>query len=257
MPEPLLLLHGFTQTGRGWDEVVRHLDGERYRALAPDIRGHGAAASRRPIDFAACVQDAVTLIGRPFALAGYSQGGRLALHVALAHPELVTRLVLVSATAGIADDDERARRRDADAALAAWMESEGRRMSEVADRWGAQALFATQSPEVAAAARADRLSNEPAHLAAALRGIGTGVMTPLWERLGELQMPVVVLAGELDEKYVALGERLAAALPAARLQIVAGAGHALPLDAPAAVAAAIDGGAGRPQGHITKTRDDH
>ena len=224
---------------------MRHLDGERYRALAPDIRGHGAAATRRPIDFAACVQDAVGLTAGPFALAGYSQGARLALHVALAHPQLVTRLVLVSATAGIEDDAERARRRAADVALAAWMEADGRLMSEVADRWGAQPLFATQSPQVAAAARADRLANEPVHLAAALRGIGTGVMAPLWERLGELTMPVVVLAGELDEKYVALGERLAAALPRATLQIVAAAGHALPLEAPEAVAAAIDGRAGR------------
>ncbi len=239
MPEPLLLLHGFTQTGRGWDEVVRHLDGERYRALAPDIRGHGAAATRRPIDFAACVQDAVGLMPAPFALAGYSQGGRLALHVALAHPELVTRLVLVSATAGIEDGAERARRRAADARLADWMEAEGRLMTEVADRWGAQPLFATQSPTVAQAARADRLANQPVHLAAALRGIGTGVMAPLWERLGELAMPVVVLAGELDETYVALGERLVAALPDATLQIVPAAGHALPLEAPAAVAAAL------------------
>ena len=251
MPEPLLLLHGFTQTGRGWDEVVRHLDGERYRALAPDIRGHGAAAARRPIDFDTCVQDAVGLMPRPGALAGYSQGGRLALHVALARPELVTRLVLVSATAGIEDAGERARRRAADVDLAAWMEVDGRSMADVADRWGAQPLFATQSPTVAARARADRLANEPAHLAAALRGIGTGAMAPLWDRLGELAMPVLVLAGERDEKYVALGRRLAAAVPTARLEIVPGAGHALPLEAPQAVAAAIGSGADLPLRHPT------
>ena len=251
MPEPLLLLHGFTQTGRGWDEVVRHLDRERYRALAPDIRGHGAAATRRPIDFDACVQDAVSLMPGPCALAGYSQGGRLALHVALEHPELVTRLVLVSTTAGIEDPAERARRREADAALAAWMEAEGRLMTEVADRWAAQALFATQPPQVSAAARADRLANEPEHLAAALRGIGTGAMAPLWDRLGELGMPVLVLAGELDEKYVALGRRLAAAVASGRLEIVAGAGHSLPLEAPEAVAAAIGTGAEPPRPDIT------
>ena len=241
VPEPLLLLHGFTQTGRGWDEVVRHLDGERYRALAPDIRGHGAAAARRPIDFDACVADAVGLVAGRFALGGYSQGGRLALHVALAHPERVERLVLVSATAGIEDAAERERRREADAELAEWMERDGLLMSEVADRWAEGSLFATQSAEVAAAARADRLSNHPADLAAALRGIGTGVMAPLWERLGELTMPVAVLAGELDGKFVALGERLAAGLPRATLTIVPGAGHALPLEAPAAVARALEG----------------
>jgi 2-succinyl-6-hydroxy-2,4-cyclohexadiene-1-carboxylate synthase len=241
VPEPLLLLHGFTQTGRGWDEVARHLAGERYRPLAPDLRGHGAAGSRRPIDFEACVADVARLTGGRFALAGYSMGGRLALHVALAHPERVSRLVLVSATAGIQDAGERARRHAADAALATWMEAGGRLMTEVADRWGAQPLFAGQSPEVAAAARADRLSNDPLHLAAALRGIGTGSMPPLWDRLDELEMEVAVLAGEHDEKFVALGRRLAQALPRGELRIVAGAGHALPLEAPAAVAAAIEG----------------
>jgi len=239
VPEPLLLLHGFTQTGRGWDEVVRHLAGERYRPLAPDLRGHGIAAARRPIDFQACTDDVLRLAAGRFALVGYSMGGRLALHVALAKPERVSRLVLVSATAGIEDDDERARRHADDEALARWMQT--RLISEVADRWGTQQLFAEQSPEVAAAARADRLGNDPLHLAAALRGIGTGAMKPLWERLHELALPVVVLAGERDAKFVELGRRLAATLPQASLTIVEGAGHALTLEAPGAVAAAIDG----------------
>lgn len=241
MPEPLILLHGFAQTGRGWDEVVRHLDSERYRPLAPDIRGHGAAADRRPVDFAGCVADALALGGARFALAGYSMGGRLALAVALAAPERVSRLVLVSTTAGIDDPAERARRRAADARLAAWIAAPGRTIAQVADRWGAQPLFAGQPPEVAAAALADRLRNAPAGLAAALRGIGTGAMEPLWARLAELTMPAAVLAGERDGKFVALGGRLAAALPAAELTVVAGAGHALALEAPAAVAAAIEG----------------
>ena len=238
VPEPLLLLHGFTQTGRGWDEVARHLDGERYRPLAPDLRGHGAAGSRRPIDMASCVRDIAGLVAGRFALAGYSMGGRIALHVALAHPERVSKLVLVSTTAGIDDPVQRAQRRERDEALAGWIETHT--IAEFADRWGAQPLFASQSPEVAAAARANRLTNVPEHLAASLRGIGTGAMTPLWDRLGELAMPVVVLAGERDAKFVALARRLAGAVPEATLTVVADAGHALPLEAPAAVAAAID-----------------
>jgi 2-succinyl-6-hydroxy-2,4-cyclohexadiene-1-carboxylate synthase len=240
VPEPLLLLHGFTQTGRGWDEVVRHLAGETYRPLAPDLRGHGAAGSRRPIDMGSCVHDVAALAAGRFALAGYSMGGRIALHVALAHPERVTRLVLVSTTAGIDDPAARAARRAHDEALAAWMEG-GRTIAEVADHWGAQPLFAGQRPEVAAAARADRLDNDPVHLAASLRGIGTGAMQPLWERLRELSMPVGVLAGERDVKFVALARRLASLLPRASLTVVPDAGHALALEAPAAVAAAIAG----------------
>jgi len=240
VPEPLLLLHGFTQTGRGWDEVARHLAGETYRPLAPDLRGHGAAGSRRPISMGACVRDVAGLAAGRFALAGYSMGGRIALHVALADPERVSRLVLVSTTAGIVDPAERSQRRARDEELAAWMQSHT--IAEIAERWGGQPLFEGQPPDVSAAARADRLRNDPLHLAAALRGIGTGAMAPLWERLGELTMPVAVLAGERDAKFVALARRLQRELPHATLTIVPGAGHALALEAPAAVAAAIESG---------------
>jgi 2-succinyl-6-hydroxy-2,4-cyclohexadiene-1-carboxylate synthase len=246
VPEPLVLLHGFTQTGRGWDAVVRHLSGERYRPLAPDLRGHGAARARRPADIDSCVRDIGRLVAGEFALAGYSMGGRLALHAALALGDRVTRLVLVSATAGIDDEDERARRRADDEALAAWMAADGRLMSEVADRWGAQPLFAGQRPEVAAAARADRQSNEPLDLAAALRGLGTGTMVPVWDRLAELAMPADIVAGERDAKFVALARRLAGGLPDSRLTIVPGAGHALPLEAPPAVAAVLERPSPRP-----------
>ena len=60
-------------------------------------------------------------------------------------------------------------------------------------------------------------------------------MAPLWERLGELTMPATVLVGERDAKFVALGERLAGALPGAELVVVPGAGHGLPREAPEAI----------------------
>jgi 2-succinyl-6-hydroxy-2,4-cyclohexadiene-1-carboxylate synthase len=236
--ETLMLLHGFTQTGSSWSPVIAALDPERYRPVAPDLRGHGTAASRRPITFEAITADVLDAVTGPFALAGYSQGGRIALHVALAAPQRITRLVLVSTTAGLEDPAERAERRAADAALAARIGAGT--IEEFATSWGSQPLFASQPADVAAAAHAERLRNAPEHLAAALRGIGTGEMTPVWDRLTELaDVPTTVLAGERDVKYVALGHRLARAIPDATLTIVPGAGHALPLEAPDAVARAI------------------
>ncbi|MGI8579418.1 MAG: alpha/beta fold hydrolase [Solirubrobacteraceae bacterium] len=233
MPETIVLLHGFTQTGASWDGVIAEI-GQRYRALAPDLRGHGAASAVRPVGFEEVVGDLAGLAPDRFVLGGYSMGGRLALCFALAHPERVSRLVLLGATAGIEDSGARAERRAADLALANGIEEEG--VETFARRWAAQPLFVGQSEEVAAAAHVDRLRNTAPGLAAALRGVGTGTMEPLWSRLPELTLPVVVLAGERDAKFRAVGQRMAAALPHGELGVIPGAGHAAQLEAPAAVA---------------------
>ena len=236
MANELVLLHGFTQTGGSWEPVRREVD-ERYRAHAADLRGHGAASERLPASFEAVIEDLAALVDGPFALAGYSMGGRIALHLALAQPELVTRLVLISTTAGIEDPAERARRRAQDEAVAAEIERDG--VAAFAERWAAGPLFAGQPPEVAALAHEDRLGHSAAQLASTLRGLGTGTMEPVWHRLHELTMPAMVLVGERDAKFRALGERLAAGLPAAELRVVREAGHALHLEAPEAVADAL------------------
>jgi 2-succinyl-6-hydroxy-2,4-cyclohexadiene-1-carboxylate synthase len=168
-----------------------------------------------------------------FVLCGYSMGGRIALHVALAAPRRVARLVLIGATAGLEDDAERAARRARDEALAARIEQGT--IEEFARTWRAQPLFADDPAWVAELAQADYLRNEPAALAAVLRGLGTGVMTPAWDRLGELTMPVTLIVGERDAKYRDLAERMAAKLPGARVAVVPEAGHAVHLEAPEAV----------------------
>jgi 2-succinyl-6-hydroxy-2,4-cyclohexadiene-1-carboxylate synthase len=236
MPDRLVLLHGFTQTRQSWRRTVAALGG-RYRALAPDLPGHGQAAERRPASFAACAAYVRALAGQPCILVGYSMGGRIALHTALAVPGLVERLVLIGASPGLADPAEREQRRRADETLAERIEAVG--VAAFAEEWGAQALFAGQDERVAAAAHADRLRNTSQGLAAALRGLGTGVMTPLWDRLPQLGIPVTLVVGARDAKFRAIAERMATALPDARLHVVEGAGHAVPLERPDAVAAAI------------------
>jgi 2-succinyl-6-hydroxy-2,4-cyclohexadiene-1-carboxylate synthase len=235
--ENLVLLHGFGGTHRAWDRVVEHLPAERYRPLALDLPGHGDRVDApRPIDFDGCVASVLERSPERFVLVGYSMGGRIALHAALAAPERVTRLVLVSGTAGIEDDGERAVRSERDHFLAD--EIEQGTIERFVDRWRSQAMFAEDPPEVDALARADHLCNRPEGIAASLRGVGTGEMQPLWGRLHELMMPVAILVGERDVKFRALGQRMAELLPHATFKLAPG-GHVLALECPWAVADAI------------------
>jgi 2-succinyl-6-hydroxy-2,4-cyclohexadiene-1-carboxylate synthase len=243
MPGSVVLLHGFSGTRHAWDGVIAALDAERYRPLALDLPGHGDAAdAARPITFGGCIAHVLAHSPERFVLCGYSMGGRLALHVALAAPERVQRLVLVACSPGIEDGAERAERRLADRALAD--ELERIPFEDFIERWRTQPLFAEDPPEVGALARADQRRNRPDALAEVLRGLGTGEMQPLWDRLGELPMPVTVLAGERDAKFRALGERMVGLLPDARM-VVVGGGHGLALENPAAVAGAIENGDAR------------
>jgi 2-succinyl-6-hydroxy-2,4-cyclohexadiene-1-carboxylate synthase len=238
--QTVVLLHGFAGTRRAWDGVAALLSDERYLPLALDLPGHGEAADApRPITFAGCVAHVLARAPDRFVLCGYSQGGRIALQLALAAPERVARLVLVASTAGIEDEAERARRRRSDQQLADDLER--RPFEEFIERWRTQPLFADDPPAVGELARADQRRNRPEALAAVLRGIGTGEMTPLWRRLHELGMPVALLVGERDHKFQALGRRMAELLPEARLHIVSG-GHGLPLENPAAVAQTLENG---------------
>jgi 2-succinyl-6-hydroxy-2,4-cyclohexadiene-1-carboxylate synthase len=237
VPEDVVLLHGFGGTHRAWDGVVAQLSPERYRPLGLDLPGHGVFAdAERPITFAGCVDHVLARAPARFALCGYSLGGRVALHVAFAAPERVTRLVLVSTTAGIEDAAARAERRIADRQLADELEHVP--FDDFIERWRTQPLFADESPDVGRLAREDQRRNRPDALAAVLRGIGSGEMTPLWSRLGELTMRVTVLVGDRDAKFRVLGERMVELLPHGELVVVPG-GHGLPLENPGVVARAL------------------
>jgi len=236
----LVLLHGFTATGRSWDGVRRALGDERpgERAVAaPDLRGHGSASGARRVDLASVLADLALIVPRGAVLAGYSMGGRVALHFALAHPGRLSRLVLLGASPGLADPGERAARRAADAALAGRVERHG--LDAFLAEWAALPLWAEQPEAVRRLADEDRRRNTPAGLAAALRGLGTGALPSVWDRLGELALPVTLLAGEHDAKFLAIAGEMAAALPQAEVVEIAGAGHAAHLEAPEAVAAAL------------------
>ncbi len=237
MTPTVLLLHGFTHTGSSWEPVVTAL-GERYRAITPDLRGHGASGDLEPVTLEAVLDDLKALLGSDaVTLAGYSMGGRIALQGALAWPERVERLVLIGASPGIAEPAEREERQRSDEALAAEIDRSD--IEDFARRWAETPVLAGLSAEARAAAHADRLRSRPAGLARALRGLGTGALPSLWNRLGELPMPVSLVVGERDEKFRAVAEGMARSLPAAEIVVVPGTGHAVHLEAPAQVAEVI------------------
>jgi 2-succinyl-6-hydroxy-2,4-cyclohexadiene-1-carboxylate synthase len=236
MAQPLVLLHGFTHTGASWEGVIAALP-ERYRPIALDIRGHGNASARRPVSLPAVIDDIASADPSSFSLVGYSMGGRIALHAALALGDRVDRLILIGASPGLDDPGERAQRRAEDERLADEIDASS--IESFAERWARTPVLAGLPEDVAAAVHADRLRNTPAGLAAALRGLGTGALEPVWDRLGELRMPVTLIVGARDAKFRAVAERMADAIPGAAVEVVAGSGHAVHLEAPPAVAAAL------------------
>jgi 2-succinyl-6-hydroxy-2,4-cyclohexadiene-1-carboxylate synthase len=216
--------------------VIRAL-GERYSATAPDIRGHGSASGIRPVTLDDVLEDLRQVQHARFTLAGYSMGGRIAVHAALAMPARIERLVLVGASPGIEDPAERAGRATDDERLAGEIESST--IDEFAERWAASPVLSGQAESVARAARVDRLRSDPQGLAAALRGLGTASLPSAWERLGEIERPVALVVGERDRKFKGIGMEMAARLGRAELHVVPGAGHAVHLEAPRAVAEII------------------
>jgi len=234
---PVTLLHGFTQSGRSWREVISKMPAG-WKWIVPDLRGHGKTQTRRgaPCSMDACTEDLVALweeldLGRTH-LVGYSMGGRLALHIAAHRPERVASLLTVGAHAGL-DEDAREGRRRGDDGLAERIEKEG--IEAFVNYWGALPLFAgleRRGPSYVAQVREERLENHVAGLACSLRGMGAGVMEPVWGEVARATFPCTFVAGQLDHGYVASARRLAAAVPDGRFEIVPRAGHAVHQERP-------------------------
>lgn len=243
---PLVLLHGFTGSARSWGEFGRVL-ASQFTVVAVDLAGHGHNSA--PTDLyhytmAQCVDDTVEAVhSLGFEQAhwlGYSMGGRTALHVAAAHPTAVQSLSLIGASPGLDCAEDRIARRSADELLAARIEREG--IEAFVDYWENIPLFATQralSDEARARIREGRLRNTITGLANSLRGMGTGAQEPLHARLATLTMPALIIAGELDQKYVEIGREMALSMPLAHFQAIAGAGHAAQTERPAECAALV------------------
>jgi len=231
---PLVLLHGFTGSTETWTSLRAALD-THFTTIAVDLPGHGrSSVPADPARFALSrfsddLRRVLDVLGvTRAAVLGYSLGGRAALRFALRHPARVAALILESASPGIADPVERAERIASDSALADSIEADG--VAAFVGRWERLPLWASQpaAPEEARARlRAQRLSNRADGLANSLRGAGTGAEPTVIDQLPELNTRTLLLAGELDSKFVALAQLMREAMPQAHITIVSRAGHAI------------------------------
>ncbi len=248
----LLLLHGFTGSGRSWAGPMAAAIAAGRTVIAPDLPGHGgtewciagdrpgmggaptgdpsrASIERTADDLAALLRalghDRVDVVG-------YSMGARVALQLVIAHPSCVAGLVLEAPSAGIADAGERSARRATDEALARTLERGG--IEPFVDAWERTPVLAGEAHLDAGARatlRAIRVSHDPAGLAASLRAAGQGAMAPLHGRLHDIGAPTLVVVGA-DDRARDRAEAVAAGIPGARLAVISGAGHAPHLEAP-------------------------
>jgi 2-succinyl-6-hydroxy-2,4-cyclohexadiene-1-carboxylate synthase len=240
----LVLAHGFTQTGGIWGPMADDLAAD-HQVVAVDLPGHGGSAGVRA-DLTAGAR-LLTDVGGFGDYLGYSMGARFCLQAALCCPDRVRSLVLVSGTAGIEDERLRAERMASDEALAVELDppratvqagDEQERVDAFLRRWLGRPLFAG-IPD-GSTGLAQRRANSAAGLASSLRLAGTGGQAPLWDQLHTLAMPVLVITGERDTKFTALGGRMVRAIGAnATHVVVPGVGHTAHLEDPGPVTALV------------------
>jgi 2-succinyl-6-hydroxy-2,4-cyclohexadiene-1-carboxylate synthase len=235
----LLFLHGFAGSTEDWNEIVESLSGD-YKLVRIDMPGFGK--SDKP-DTPECYTQAfgssvVTAIIKKLSLdkvilVGYSMGGRFALDVVASDSQSVIGLILESASPGIDDDEQKELRARADTALADAITQKG--MEWFVNYWSEMDLFQSQkslSELKQMQQNHRRLENSPAALAQSLRSFGAGGMDSLWNYLYTIDVPVLLVSGELDAKFTAINSRMSAMFPLCKHVIVKKAGHNIHLENP-------------------------
>lgn len=236
---------GASSDWTAWGEALY----KTHYVVAVDLPFHGAfqtqceAVSFEGMDMEALTASLAQFIQKqrlnPCALMGYSMGGRVALQLALRFPSLLNRLVLISATAGLKTDAERVARRQSDAHLAAQLAAFEQATDPIGEmeaflaKWYALPLFSSLAdhPPLLARLIDQKKYNAPSALAASLAHFGTGEQAPLWDCLPDLSLPSLMLVGERDGKYTALGHEMAALSPHLALAVIPHAGHAVHVEA--------------------------
>src|SRR6476469_5825985 len=226
----LLFLHGFTGSSQDFSRVIP-LFSNIYCCLVVDLPGHGKTqvnGDESCYNMSNTAQALIELLDdlqiNKCLLLGYSMGGRLALYMTLHFPERFEKVVVESASPGLKTEKERSHRIEADLQLAQKLENS--KIKDFLFNWYDRPLFKSlkNSPNFHQLLET-RLANNPLELAKSLRNMGTGNQPSLWEKLPQNQIPILLLAGEYDDKFTTINTEIAKLCPAARLEIVPKAGH--------------------------------
>ena len=246
MPK-VVALHGFTGCAEDFDPLRACLD-HRFEIIAPNFPGHGDLRNlEKPsaYSFSEHLKTISTAAGsgnEPVILVGYSMGGRLAMHWALAHPHRVHRLILIGASPGLKSQAEQDERIRGDKALAEYIRTDG--LNNFLKYWNTKTFFKpllSLPPERLDPILIRRQKNNPDALAMSLEAVGTGALPQLWNRLNNLKCPTDLVVGAHDEKFIEIAYAMAASMPKSRISIIEDAGHSVHLEKPQDLATLIEG----------------
>ena len=233
---PVVLLHGFLGSAADWQDVARALR-RSFTVYALDLPGHGSTPipARRftMADVVGWLNDELDRYRlERCVLVGYSMGGRVAMHFALAHPDRCRRLVTVSASPGIRDAVERSTRARLDDGWADRLESESESIEDVLRAWYEQPVFSSlrTRPSLRKRIAAARKDVDRRAAADVLRSLSVGRQVSLWEKLDALKMPTLAIAGAQDGKYVEVAQKMAVLADEVQSSIISDAGHIVHLE---------------------------
>ncbi len=227
--QPVVLLHGFTGSMQTWQSLRPFFP--NHQLIFIDLPGHGHTKARVK-SMSDCCKDLYNvccqLALEQIDLVGYSMGGRTALSFACNYPEMVRSLTLESASPGLVSEEDQQARKQKDQELADYIC--GHSLEAFVEKWENIPLFASQKQlpmKIQEKVRQERLSQSKEGLAHSLVTMGTGRMPSCWNQLDQLNMPVLLVVGEWDEKFVQINLQMEKSISNCRLEIIDQAGHAI------------------------------
>ncbi|QAS53876.1 2-succinyl-6-hydroxy-2,4-cyclohexadiene-1-carboxylate synthase [Halobacillus litoralis] len=240
----LLMLHGFTGSAATFNLFLENMNHD-YRVLKVELPGHSRTGSVGVVTMEQFCCDLAAILDQmnldKVTLMGYSLGGRTALSFAILYPHLVERLILESASPGLATIEERQVRQANDQKLVEQLQKDG--IEKFVSFWENIPLFESQvllPEQEKETLKRERLNQDPVGLSESLRGMGTGVQTSWWNHLSSLEIEVMLITGAKDSKFQSINRRMEVLLSYGSWIEVEGAGHTVHLEKPQIFAKIVD-----------------